>query len=277
MGRGGPDAGGRRDPDRGLGLHPLGRGRDAQAGRQVRVPRAGDRAVRRVAGRGRVRRRRRGPERRAPRGGHQELAGQPEVRRLPARGARVPRPLVRRAALGRPRPGAGWRGTRAVHLVVYAWPGLRQRRRLADRLSARHTGACRRRRDRRDRPRPVLGHPLERPRPPRPQLRPLVPLATLWSEVARLHGVSVSQRSTLWPDRGGLARAGQGVASRNVGALNPAALNASTTALVTRPTSSARTSAMAEPPKPPPVIRAPRAPAALDAPTARSSSAHETW
>src|SRR3954469_11989573 len=51
------------------------------------------------------------------------------------------------------------------------------------------------------------------------------------------------------------------------GGSNPAAANASVTAVVTEPTRGRGTSATADPPKPPPVIRAPTAPA----PTAAST------
>ena len=91
-------------------LPALRHGRDAVDGREVRVPRPRHGPAGGHRGAGRVRGRRRGREHRAPRGGHQELEGQPEVRRLPPARARLPRPLVRRPGLARPRPRAGRRG-----------------------------------------------------------------------------------------------------------------------------------------------------------------------
>ena len=77
------------------------------------------------------------PERRPPRGRHQELARQPRQGRLPRGRARAPR-HVAGEALGRPRAGARGRGPRPVHVVVVARQGLRHRRRLAHRLRAGH-------------------------------------------------------------------------------------------------------------------------------------------
>ena len=115
---------------------------------------------------GRLRGRRRGREHRAPRGGHQELEGQPQVGGLPAARARLPRPLVRRPRLARPRPRARRRGTGAVHVVVVARAGVRQRRRLAHRLPAGHARPRRRRgraRPSTGRPRTPSGSPTTRP------------------------------------------------------------------------------------------------------------------
>ena len=62
-----------------------------------------------------------------------ELALEPEELRLPARGARVARRVVRRRRLRR-RVSRGQRGARPVHVVVEPRPGLGEERRLAHRL-----------------------------------------------------------------------------------------------------------------------------------------------
>ena len=122
-----------------LPLPALGVERTAPPGVQVplsrRLPAASRAAARQRARDPALRR----LEHRAPADRPQELAQQPEELGLPARGARVADPGLRRAGLRRrlppPRPAAG-----AVHVVVESRPGLGEERRLADRLPDRHAG-----------------------------------------------------------------------------------------------------------------------------------------
>ena len=79
----------------------------------------------------------------------EELEGQPEEQRLPARGARLDDAAVRGARPGRRVPHAE-PAARAVHLVEQPRPGLRQERRLAARLPPGHA--------RRRRARPARAH-----------------------------------------------------------------------------------------------------------------------
>src|SRR5699024_11289351 len=74
----------------------------------------------------------------------------------------------------------------------------------------------------------------------------------------------------------GQCAGGPAVATRNTGAGNPSAANAPVTASATAGLAPAGTSAIADPPNPPPVIRAPSAPACRAARTATSSWAAET-
>jgi hypothetical protein len=170
LGRGGPRAarGRRRGATRAhrrVRLRALRPGRHPEDGREVRVPRRDDQAARRARGGGRGRGGRGGPQHRAPRGRHQELARQPQGRGLPARGARVPGHLVRRAGLARPRPRARRRGSRPVHVVVVARAGVRQRLRLADRLPAGDAVARRPGADGGGRPGRHVRRAVQRPRP----------------------------------------------------------------------------------------------------------------
>ena len=77
------------------------------------------------------------PQCRPPRGRPEELEGQPEAGRVPPAGARLLRPLVRVRRLGDPHRELHGPGPGALHLVVVAREGVRQRRRLAHRLPAR--------------------------------------------------------------------------------------------------------------------------------------------
>ena len=74
---------------------------------------------------------------------------------------------------------------RAVHLVVDARPGVRQRHRLADRLPARHARARRHGHGGPRRPGAQLGRALVRPRAPGHRLRPLNSAVSLTDHGAR--------------------------------------------------------------------------------------------
>ena len=75
----------------------------------------------------------------------------------------------------------------------------------------------------------------------------------------------------------GILRApGAGSASKTAGARKPRSANAACTALSTAPTSSTGTIAMTDPPNPPPIIRAPSAPADSATSTAVSVSGTDT-
>ena len=143
-----------------------GRGGHPEAGREVQVPRAmhGARLPELAAPRP-ARCRHRRPQRRSPHSRHQELEGQREARRLPARTS-APTSTVSSAAedeagynagagLGWVDVGRQWAGEvrRPVHLVVLPRPGLRQRHRVADRLPAGDPGSRRQGRQLRRRPR----------------------------------------------------------------------------------------------------------------------------
>ncbi len=137
------------------------------------------------------RRRARGPglrrlEHRPPAGRPQELAWQHQELRLPAGGAGLARPGLRRrrgrVRRRRPRPAPGRRG--AVHLVVVPRAGLRQRLGLAHRLPRRHARAGRQGgqgpgRARRHARRAVVG-----PRAGDRRLRPLGPPQSLFVQPA---------------------------------------------------------------------------------------------
>ena len=112
------------------------------------------------------------PQRRAPRGRPQELEGQPREVRLPAAGARLVRPAVRRAGLGRRRPRAArrrgrarTRGGRGGARPSTSTPAGGSTTRSRHRASAAG-------RSRPSRPRAELRRALERPRARRRPLRP---------------------------------------------------------------------------------------------------------
>ena len=80
---------------RGERLRALGRGRHPEAGREVPVPRRDGGAAARAGRALRARARGRRPQRRAPHARHPQLEGQREAGRVPARRARLLRPLRR--------------------------------------------------------------------------------------------------------------------------------------------------------------------------------------
>ncbi len=111
-------------PSRSSPSTPLGHRRHAEDGPEVRAPRKVGRAHARAPRERRPRGRRRGRQNRPPERRHQELEGQPQVGRIPARGACLPRPLVRGrlVTLGRRHGGEGPGRTRGGPTVVSPSP-----------------------------------------------------------------------------------------------------------------------------------------------------------
>ena len=224
--------------------------------------------------------RHRRPQRRAPRGRPQELEGQPAQVGLPARGAGLLRPVVRRRRLGRrapalptararaPTPGGPGAGRRSTTTraggSTTSWPAGRSR---TGRCSAAVGRAAAYDQRWSDHAAVVVD---------RYDL-PTLTLAGLWltdrSATCRHRDLAArlepsGQRSRPAPPEAVDHEAlGRPEAPRR---RRPPPRQRSTS-----PGRSAATSAMAEPPKPPPVIRAPSAPAATAASTAVSSSGTE--